>query len=279
MRLKNYLLLCLFILLCSFIQAQKPARTTIKGTLQDTLHQPVPFATVMLLNPADSSLVNFLSSTEKGEYAFTNVKNIPYLFKVSHMSYLPYQKLVQASPTAVNTLPVVTMKPISQMLMEVVIKAAKAPLRMRGDTVEYDASTFKVPPGSTVEDLLRRLPGIDVDADGNISTQGKDVKRLYVDGKTFFGDDPKSITKNLGAESISKVQVYNEKSEQSKLTGVDDGSKEKSRKGRSAKCRWPVDRKPIQTITAGRGAATTTVSTIKHNCRLSDTAIISTKRV
>jgi hypothetical protein len=112
--------------------------------------------------------------------------------------------------------------------MEVVIRAAKAPLRIRGDTVEYDATTFKVPPGSTVEDLLRRLPGIDVDADGNISTQGKDVTRMYVDGKTFFGDDPKSVTKNLGAEAISKVQVYNEKSEQSKLTGVDDGSKEKA---------------------------------------------------
>ena len=151
-----------------------------------------------------------------------------YLFKAQHMSFLPVQKLVTASATAVNNIQVVVMKPISLMLMEVVIRAAKAPLRMRGDTVEYDATTFKVAPGSTVEDLLRRLPGIDVDADGNISTQGKDVKRLYVDGKTFFGDDPKSITKNLGAESISKVQVYNEKSEQSKLTGVDDGSKEKA---------------------------------------------------
>ncbi|MBK7094509.1 MAG: hypothetical protein IPH57_05405 [Saprospiraceae bacterium] len=77
------------------------------------------------------------------------------------------------------------MKPISKTLMEVVIKAAKAPLFIKGDTVEYDATTFKVPPGSTVEDLLRRFPGIDVDADGNISTQGKDVKRLYVDGKHF----------------------------------------------------------------------------------------------
>jgi hypothetical protein len=85
-----------------------------------------------------------------------------------------------------------------------------------------------VPPGSTVEDLLRRLPGIEVDADGNIKAQGKDVKRLYVDGKSFFGDDPKAATKNLGAETISKVQVFTEKSEQSKLTGVDDGKKEKA---------------------------------------------------
>lgn len=228
MRFKFLLPLLLIAFFSSFALAQNPARTSIKGTLQDTLHEAIPFATVMLLNYSDSSLVNFLSSNDKGEFAFNNVKNSTYLLKVQHMSYLPVQKLLQPSSTNSNILPVIIMKPISQMLMEVVIRAAKAPLRIKGDTVEYDASTFKIPPGSSVEDLLRRLPGIDVDADGNISTQGKDVTRMYVDGKTFFGDDPKSVTKNLGAEAISKVQVYNEKSEQSKLTGVDDGSKEKA---------------------------------------------------
>jgi len=228
MKFKYILPLFLIALFSSFAQAQNPSRTTIKGSLQDTLHEAVPFATVMLLNRADSSLVNFLSSNDKGEFAFNNVKNSSYLLKVQHMSFLPVQKLLEPSSTNINNVPIITMKPISQMLMEVVIRAAKAPLRIKGDTVEYDASTFKVPPGSTVEDLLRRLPGIEVDADGNISTQGKDVTRMYVDGKTFFGDDPKSVTKNLGAEAISKVQVYNEKSEQSKLTGVDDGSKEKA---------------------------------------------------
>ena len=230
MRFKYFLPLLLMAFLSFFAQAQnqKPSRTSIKGTLQDTLHEAIPFATVMLLNNSDSSLVNFLSSNDKGEFEFNNVKNSTYLLKVQHMSYLPIQKLLLPSATNINDLSVVTMKPISTMLMEVVIRAAKAPLRIKGDTVEYDASTFKVPPGSTVEDLLRRLPGIDVDGDGNISTQGKDVTRMYVDGKTFFGDDPKSVTKNLGAEAISKVQVYNEKSEQSKLTGVDDGSQEKT---------------------------------------------------
>ena len=228
MRVKYLLPFIIFLVFSNHIQAQKPSRVTIKGSLQDTVHEAVPFATVMLLSPADSSLVNFTTSNDKGEFAFNNVKNNKYLFKVSHMSFLPLQKIIEPSATELNDLLVIPMKPISQLLLEVVIRAAKAPLRIRGDTVEYDATTFKVPPGSTVEDLLRRLPGINVDADGNISAQGKDVKRLYVDGKTFFGDDPKSVTKNLGAESISKVQVYNEKSEQSQLTGVDDGSKEKA---------------------------------------------------
>jgi len=215
---------CLFSLAAA---AQAPSKTTIKGFITDSTGADIPFATVMLLNPTDSTLLNFSRSDEKGNFMFKNVKNVPYLFKISYVGYLPLQKYVPAAAGEVNDLGTLNIKPINTELMEVVIKAAKATLSIKGDTVEYDASSFKVPPGSTVEDLLRRLPGIEVDAEGNIRAQGRDVKRVYVDGKTFFGDDPKAATKNLGAETLSKIQVYNEKSEQAKLTGVDDGKKEK----------------------------------------------------
>lgn len=222
------LLAFLFFFFCATLSAQSPNRVTIKGTVRDTSGAEIPFATVMLLSPKDTTLVNFSRSDDKGNFAFKNIKNVPYLFKISYIGYIPYQQHLDVSATEINDLGLVGIKPINQQLMEVVVKAAKAPLRIRGDTIEYDATTFKVPPGSTVEDLLRRLPGIEVDADGNIKAQGKDVRRVTVDGKTFFGDDPKSATKNLGAETISKVQVYDEKSEQAKLTGVDDGKKEKT---------------------------------------------------
>lgn len=218
----------IFTLLFNGAFAQMPAKLDIKGTVRDTTKESVPFATIMLLNAADSSLLHYTITNYQGEFAFNNIKNASMLLKISHVSYLPLIKSIKPSEVGLLQLPNIVLKPISQELMEVVIKAAKAPISIRGDTVEYDASTFQVPPGSTVEDLLRRLPGIDVDADGNISTQGKDVKRLYVDGKTFFGNDPKSITKNFDANAVSKVQVYNEQSEQSKLTGVDDGTKEKA---------------------------------------------------
>jgi hypothetical protein len=208
--------------------AQNPSKVTIKGVIKDTSNNVAGFATVMLLNPTDSTLVNFTQSNELGAFSFNNVKNNPYLLKVSHISFLPLQQYIAVSETEINDLGMVKIKPIAQELFEVVIREAKAPLRIRGDTIEYDATTFKVPPGSTVEDLLRRLPGIEVDGDGNIKAQGKDVKRLYVDGKTFFGDDPKSATKNLDANAVSKVQVFDQKSEQSQLTGVEDGSKEKA---------------------------------------------------
>lgn len=215
------------LLLCSVnLFGQTATRTTIKGVICDTAGITLPSAMVMLLSAKDSALVNFTQADDKGAFEFRNVKNSGYLLKIQHMSFLPYQKIISVSATELTDLGRIQLKMISKMLLEVVIKAARAPLKFRGDTIEYDAASFKVPPGSTVEDLLKRLPGIEVDVDGNIKAQGKDVKRLYVEGRTFFGNDPKYATKNLGAETISKVQFFDEKSEQSKLTGIDDGVKD-----------------------------------------------------
>lgn len=228
--MKKLTIFVLFLCYISAVHAQMPSpnRTTIKGFIKDTNNNAAAFATVMLLNPGDSTLLNFTQSNVDGAFTFNNIKNTPYLLKVSHISFLPLQVFIPESASEINDLGIVRIRPILAELMEVVIRTAKAPLMIRGDTIEYDATMFKVPPGSTVEDLLRRLPGIEVDAQGNIKTQGKDVDRIYVDGKSFFGDDPKNATKNLDAEAISKVQVFDEKSEQAKLTGIDDGSKEKA---------------------------------------------------
>ena len=212
---------------CWVALAQSSSKVTIKGVVKDTTNESLMYATVMLLNVTDSSLMHFTRSDDEGAFEFKNVKNEPMLLKISYVGYIPYQQTLRVSSTSLLDLGKVICKPITSELMEVVIRTAKAPLLFKGDTVEYNASSFKVPPGSTVEDLLRRLPGIDVDGDGNIKAQGKDVKRVYVDGKSFFGNDPKAATRNLNAESITKVQVYNDASEQTKLTGVDDGKKEK----------------------------------------------------
>ncbi|MBC7407227.1 MAG: outer membrane beta-barrel protein, partial [Arcicella sp.] len=218
----------LFMVFCVTSFAQNPIRIAIRGIIQDTSFVGMGGATVMLLAPKDSALVNFSRANDKGVFEFKNVKNIHYILKVSYVGYLPYQQILAPSATEITDLGNVGIKPISKELLEVVVKTARAPLTIKGDTIEYDARSFKVPAGSSVEDLLRRLPGMEIDAQGNIKAQGKDVKKVLVDGKTFFGDDPKAATKNLGAETISKVQVFNDKSEQAKLTGVDDGKKEKA---------------------------------------------------
>ncbi|QJW91294.1 outer membrane beta-barrel protein [Spirosoma taeanense] len=230
--MKNLFLLGVLCLLTAALYAQSPtgspARFTLQGRVVDTASAPLPASTVMLLNPKDSSLVNFGRSSENGAFSFKNLKSGTYLLKISFVGFLPYNQVIKPTGEAIIDLGALKLKPITKELFEVVVKTAKAPLTIRGDTIEYNASSFKVPPGSTVEDLLRKLPGVQVDQDGNIRAQGQEVKKVTVDGKSFFGNDPKLATKNLQAEAISKVQVYNDKTEQAKLTGVEDGKKEKT---------------------------------------------------
>lgn len=125
---------------------------------------------------------------------------------------MPLQIQVDASGSSVN-LGKIMLKPISKELFEVVIKAARAPMSIRGDTIEYDASTFKVPAGSTLEDLLRKLPGIELNQDGSIKSEGRDVTRMTVEGKQFLVVIQKQQQKSP-AEGISKVQVFNEVTEE-----------------------------------------------------------------
>jgi hypothetical protein len=218
----------LSIFLISSISGFSQNAYNIKGSLVDSSFISLPFSSVFLLLPSDSSLVTFTRADENGNFVFKNVKKQNYLVKASYLGYVPYQELVKFSGNTEVDLGKIKLKSIQKELFEVVIRTAKAPMTMRGDTIEYDASKFKVPPGSTVEDLLRKLPGVQIDADGNIKAQGEEVKRVTVDGKSFFGDDPKLATKNLPAESITKVQVFNDKSDASKLTGLDDGKKVKT---------------------------------------------------
>jgi hypothetical protein len=222
--MRSIFIICLFFAL----QFQAKAQFTLSGRTVDSAQSVLPFSTVMLLAKKDSALIHFTRSDDKGLFVFKNVRKGEFMVKTTFVGYKPAEKTVVFGDNNTVELGDFVMKPIAMELMEVVIKEARAPLEIRGDTIEYNASTFKVPEGSTVEDLLRKLPGVTVDAEGNIKAHGKDIKRVTVDGKSFFGDDPKSATKNLPAEAISKVQVFDTQSEQSKATGIDDGKKEKS---------------------------------------------------
>lgn len=218
-----------FLLITSlYAQTPAPARITLQGRVADTTGAALAGSNVMLLTTTDSSLVTFARTNESGAFSLKNVKRGTYILKISYVGFIPYDKLLATGDNAVNDLGTLKLKPIAKELFEVVVKTARAPLTIKGDTIEYNAASFKVPPGSTVEDLLRRLPGMQVDQDGNVKAQGEDVKRVTVDGKTFFGSDPKAATKNLAAEAISKVQVFSDKTEQAKLTGVEDGKREKT---------------------------------------------------
>jgi hypothetical protein len=224
--MKFFLSFLLLLALTTASQAQ--SKLTIRGTVKDTTNSPLDYTSVLLLSPKDSALVAYTLTNKSGEYQFKNVDRQPLLIKATYMGYLPFQKELALPETDVLEVAEIQLTPIHQELYEVVVKAAKAPLMMRGDTLEYDASKFKVPPGATLEELLRKLPGIQIDVDGNIVAQGQQVQKVTVDGRRFFGGNTKMATQNLNAESISKLQLYDDKSEQSKLTGAEDGVKEKT---------------------------------------------------
>lgn len=214
------------LILCSqMLTAQSDYK--IKGILEDTLGNALIYSTVLLLEKSDSTMIDYTRSAMDGSFEFKDVKAGQHLVKTTYIGFLPLT--VDASSQGEDVdLGLMQMTEIAEELMEVVIKTAKAPMRMRGDTIEYDATTFKVPEGSTVEDLLRRLPGIVVEADGSINADGKDVDKVTVDGKSFFGSDPKAATKNLPAEGVSKVQVFDSKTEEEEITGTVGESENKT---------------------------------------------------
>src|SRR5260221_3337459 len=101
----------------------------------------------------------------------------------------------------------------------------ESPIKVKNDTVQFNANGFKTKPNATAEDLIKRLPGMEVDKDGNVKSQGEQVQKVYVDGKEFFGNDPKLATKNITADMIESVQVFDDMSDQAKFTKIDDGSR------------------------------------------------------
>jgi hypothetical protein len=222
--MKRVISISFFTLLINVIYAQK---YDIKGVITDTLNEPLIAATVMLMDK-DSILIEYTQTDLKGAFEFKSVRDKTCLIKTSYLGYFPLTVGVVYDNKNVINLGNLRMVEIARELMEIVIKEAKAPLRLRGDTVEYDASQFKVPQGATLEELLRRLPGLEVSQDGSIQADGKGVSKLTVDGKTFFSEDPKFAIKNLPAEGVSKVQVFDKKNEEALLTGKSTASEEKT---------------------------------------------------
>jgi len=202
---------------------------SIKGQVTDTLSSPLPSSTVMLLNPKDSSLVNFGVSDVKGFFEIKNVSKGEYLLKITFVGYANYTKRVTTPAEAgVIELGRIKMAPQTRQLDEVIVQGEKNPVTVKKDTIEFNAGSFKTKTNATVEDLLKVMPGMEVETDGTVRAQGEQVQRVTVDGREFFGRDPKLATRNLPADAIDKVQVFDKKSDNAQFTGIDDGQREKT---------------------------------------------------
>lgn len=203
------------------------SQQTISGNIFDTKGSPMPYATATLLNPNDSTLAYFGITNDQGHYEIKNVKAGNYLLQSAYLGHKPFYRDLSV-PVENGLVSPIVMKEEDRDLKTVEIEGERVPIMIKGDTVEYNAGAFKTKPDAAVEDLLKKLPGVQVDRAGNVKAQGEDVKKILVDGKEFFSNDPKIATKNLPADAIKKVQVYDKKSDQAEFTGIDDGSRDKT---------------------------------------------------
>jgi hypothetical protein len=199
----------------------------IKGMLIDSSsREPIVMASLSLNRQGDSSRAIAGVADKTGKFEFKNIAPGQYQLQVSSVAFGKNNILFTLSgPEKDIDLGSVSILTGTNMMEEVVITLA--PITMNKDTVEFRASSFQTRPNSTVEDLLKKLPGVEVDNEGNVIANGDTIKRIFVDGKRFFGNDPKMATKNLTADMVDKLQLFEKLSDQAEFTGVDDGSGER----------------------------------------------------
>jgi len=210
--------------------AQGRVKGSLKGTLVDTVGgaQFLGNATVALTpDKGDSTDTDFIITDKKGAFQFKSLDSGTYHLVISYEGYIPVRRTITVN--AANRdfdLGVLHMERNHDMMTAVVVQ--RPPISIKKDTVEYNAGMFATKPNAVAEDLLKKMPGIQVDKSGNVTAQGETVQRVLVNGKRFFSDDPKMATRNLPPDVIDKIQVFDDLSDQSKFTGFDDGNRVKT---------------------------------------------------
>jgi Outer membrane protein beta-barrel family len=217
----------LFILAFLFSIRSLAQPAEIRGILQDSAGVSLPFVTVILLHAKDSVMQEFATTDEKGQFKLKAEREKRYILQISLLGLETKWENIYTNGS-ITDLEIIKLLPLNTTLPTLEVLGQYDLMKIGKDTVEYNTKAFKVQPGAVVEDLLKKLPGIEVQRDGSVKAYGEDVKNILVDGKEFFGKDTRIATKNLEADAVDKVQVYDKKSDIADFTGVDDGQKEKS---------------------------------------------------
>ena len=209
-----FLLVCFLFSFFGFSQ-----KMNISGVVFDTTgKKTLANVSVLTVRIKDSLLLTFTRTKPDGSFSLTNFPIDTFSLIIEHPEYeaKTYYIIGHKGNLEIN-IPRIQLNSVTKNLAEVVVFANKNPIFYRGDTLVYVADSFKVGENAVVEDLLKKLPGIKVNEDGTLTSQGKDISQVLVDGDEFFGSDPTIATRNLGAKSISSVQVYEKKNENSKV--------------------------------------------------------------
>ena len=223
---KVFALTILAILCTCYVHAQN---AFVKGTVTDTMNkQHLSNSSVSLLRAKDSILISYTRSSKDGQFEFRNVPTGKFILMVTYPRYADYFDHFDFTASTEKDMGLIMMTLKSRILEDVIVRQQIAAIRMRGDTLAYKADSFKVREGASVEEMLRKMPGLQVDKDGKVTAQGEKIEKVLVDGEEFFGNDPTLATKNIQADAIDEVQVFDKKSDQAAFSGIDDGTKTKT---------------------------------------------------
>ncbi|RZK49494.1 MAG: TonB-dependent receptor [Pedobacter sp.] len=226
--MKKFLLLLLFSL--TFLVTKAQQSHAIKGMVIDTnANAKLYMASVSLMNAKDSTLVKFTRANVDGLFELPGLKSGKYFLRISYPDYADYVNHFEIDAQKPSfDLGQINLIQKASLLNEIIIKGQVAAIKIKGDTTEFNASSYTIKPNDRVEDLIKKFEGITVDQNGKITANGKAVQKVLLDGEEFFGDDPTLLTRNIRADMIDKVQLYEKKSDQAVLTGVDDGQSQQT---------------------------------------------------
>ena len=185
---------------------------------------PVQFATASLTPKGETSASKYVLTDDAGRAVLTKVKKGTYVFKAELMGYKAHSQELTIDKNI--DLGEIRMTEDVEVLDAASVSAVGNPIVVKKDTIEYNASSFKTSDNDMLEELLKKLPGVEVGTDGSITANGETIKKITIDGKTFFLDDPQLASKNIPAKLIEKVKVVEKKSDQAMFTGIDDGEEE-----------------------------------------------------
>jgi len=231
------------------LQAQKTP-SSIKGIVYDTASKKgLAYATLSVVNAKDSTLVSFARADSAGHFRLNSLEKGKYLLSSSYVGFVPVWKAIELKEGQELNVGNIDMTDVLNA-GNVTVTARRAPVTINNDTVEFNTENFKTQPNAVVEDLLKKLPGVTVDNDGTVRVNGQKINRVLVNGKEFFTGDPKMATKNLDADAVDKVQVFDKKSDRAEFTGVDDGQSEKAI---NLKLKKDRDNALFGRVTAGAG--------------------------
>ena len=219
----------IFCVLCRNLSAQEVTTFTVRGLLTDSIErQPLDAANIVVMRAKDSVYVTGGISDEKGVFEIPKIPAGQYQLLISYLGYQTIMRPLSLSgtPRTVNVGGIGMQKQVLT-IGEVLVEAKFNPIIVKKDTIEFNTTAYKIQDSDVVEDLLKKLPGVEVETDGKVTVGGEQITKVFVDGKQFFGDDPKVALKNLPANIVDKVQVVDRKSDQAQFTGIEDDDTEK----------------------------------------------------